>query len=40
MKEQSSKIKRSKKKVRSLEKQGKLDYKAAEKAKLELVAVV
>ena len=40
MKDQSAEIKRSKKKISSLEKQVKLDSKATNKAKLELAAIV
>ena len=40
MKEQSSEIKRSKKKISSMEKQAKLDFEVVEKAKLELTTAV
>ena len=40
MKDESAEIKRSKKKISSLEKQVKLDSKATNKAKLELAAIV
>ncbi|GFZ14413.1 hypothetical protein Acr_24g0006030 [Actinidia rufa] len=40
MKEQSAKIKESKKKISSLEKQAKLDFQVVEKARLEITAAV
>ena len=40
MKEKSSEIKRSKKKISSIEKQAKMDSKVAEKAKSELATTV